>query len=83
MYTEKSHGAVLILKEERGVQPPPQLLGPLLFRLWLLSSSSTWGSLSQNCPAVPFPNSLPTESMRGKKIIAVILSHEGLIGFVS
>lgn len=57
----------------------PQLLSPLLFRLQLLSNYTTWGTLSQKSPAVPFPNSLPTEVTRGKPTTAVILSQEGLI----
>ena len=63
----------------RGCLATPQLLSPLLFHLQLLSNYSTRGTLSQNSPAVPFPNSLSTEITRGKIMIAVILSQEGLI----
>ena len=63
----------------RGCLATPQLFSPLLFHLQLLSKYSTLGTLSQNGPAVPFPNSLPTEITRGKILIAVILSQEGLI----
>lgn len=66
-------------KSREGCLAIPQLLSPLLFRLQLLSNYITWGTLSQNSPAVPFPNSLPTEVARGKPTIAVILSQEGLL----
>lgn len=58
----------------------PQLLSPLLFHLQLLSDCRT---LSQNHPAVPFPNSLPTEIVREKKVMVVILSCEDLMWFVA
>lgn len=57
---------------QRGVLSHPPVAQPSAFP----SPAAGCGTLS---PAIPFPNSLPTEVMGGKKMMVVILSHEGLM----
>lgn len=69
---------------KRGCRATHCRLCPLVFRLQLLSHSSTGGgTLSREGSAVPFATSLPTEITGGKTAITVILSQEGLIRFVT
>lgn len=56
----------------RGVLSHPPLAQPSA----VPSPAADCGTLN---PAIPFPNSLPTEAMGGEKMMVVILSHEGLM----